>query len=176
MLLRAAYAAFRKDPLDLLNFDDYSLLGHLDGVSHAKPLTAGLRSRILFKPSIRIRKGDAADQSALMDFVNAANIDTVISHEESISKVVADDQQRHCMLDLPKIEIYSEIHADIKETVGGIEKVDPVRNHSRIAKGVEDDSDLKWRGYVFGPSDELPAVRKASLEYLNGLGLRFALT
>ena len=176
MLLRAVYSAYRKDPLQLLNFDDYSLLSHLNGISEARSLIDKVRSRVLFKSAIMLRTRDALNESALMGFVLGETIDSIVGHEEKIDKMVADDNERHCILDLPKTEIYSEIDFDIKETVDGRERVSPVRNHSRIVKGVEDDPMLKWRGYVFGPQRELSKVKKVALDYLESQGVRFGVS
>jgi HD superfamily phosphohydrolase len=173
MILRAVYSIFKKDPIQLLNFDDHTLMGHLNRDAEARPLIDRLRSRNLFKPSLAIRTTDALDKSALMKFVSEASVSSAVEHEESINKKMSKDGRKHCILDLPKIEIYSEISADIRETLGDRERVLPVRDHSRIAKGVEDDSEVKWRGYVFGPREELAGVRKAALEHLEAEGLRF---
>lgn len=176
MLLRAVYSGFRKDPLQLLSYDDYSLMSYLSQIPEARSLIDKLRSRTLFKSSLMLRTRDALNESALMDFILGATIDSTVRHEEAIDKKVVDDKERHCILDLPKTERYSEIDFDIRETVDGIERVSPVRNHSRIAKGVEDDPMLKWRGYIFGSPQELSKVKKAALEHLEGQGLRFTAT
>jgi uncharacterized protein len=174
MILRAVYSTFKKDPLQLLNFDDHTLIGYLNKIAEVRPLIERLRSRNLFKPSLALRTTDALDKSALMKFVSEASISSAVDHEESIDRKMSKDGKKHCILDLPKIEIYSEISADIRETIGDKERVLPVRDHSRIAKGVEDDSEVKWRGYIFASREDLVDVRKAALEHLEGEGLRFA--
>ena len=175
LLLRAVYPRFRDDPVQLLRYDDHSLIDYLIQNPDARPLIDRLRSRHLFKVALAVRTTNALDKSSLMKFVRESTIGSTIDHELEVDKKLANGKGRHCIIDLPRIQIYSEIFADIKDTFAGKERVLPVRDHSKIAKGVEDDSELKWRGYVFGPPEELSEVRNMALKHLEHEGLRFAI-
>jgi len=175
MLLRAIHSKFKTNPLNLLRYDDHSLISYIRTDPEAGQFVEKLESRALFKTSVRLTTKDALNQPALMDFVNKANIGSVVADEGSINKKVRNDNRKHCIIDMPPIEIYSEIDFNIREILPKGEKVNPIRSYSSIAKGVEDDAELKWRGYVFGPQAEVKKVRETALDYLQSKGLSFNL-
>jgi hypothetical protein len=168
MLLRATYREFSTCPLELLGHDDISLFQYLSQRKRTAKLMAMLRSRNLFKPALTLKIENAGNAKALEDFVSEASILSTVGHETKIDRQIAIRGQ-YAILDLPGIGKYSEIDADVKEN--GV--VRPLREWSQIAKGVEDDSRLKWRGYVFGPPGRISEVRSKSKRYLKQLGLVF---
>jgi HD superfamily phosphohydrolase len=167
MLLRAAYTEFSSRPLELLAGDDISLFQYLSQRKGTAKLIDMLRSRDLFEPALTLKTENAVNSKALEDFVSEGSIVSAVRHETKIDRRIG--HKKYAMLDLPRIEAYSEIDADVREK--GIVK--PLRDWSRIAKGVEDDSSVKWRGYVFGLPGKVSKVRIESRKYLKRLGLEF---
>ena len=82
---------------------------------------------------------------ALLDYVKEKTLPSTVRDERSIDRILDRSGKNHVILDLPGIEIYSEIETYVAKGAN----VKPVRDWSRIAKGVEEDSTLRWRGYVF---------------------------
>ncbi len=50
------------------------------------------------------------------------------------------------------------------------EKVNQLRSYSSLAKGVENEAENMWRGYIFAPQDEVDTVKKICLGYLADQG------
>ena len=168
MLLRAAHMKFSRQPLELLRHDDVSLFQYLAQQKRSAKLMAMLRSRNLYKPAMTLKIENAENRKALEDFVNGANTDSTIKHETNIDRQIA-PQGQYAILDLPRVGTYSEINANVREK----QVVRPLREWSRIAKGVEDDSSLKWRGYVFGLPARVSEVESKTKRYLKQIGLVF---
>jgi HD superfamily phosphohydrolase len=166
MLLRAAHMKFSRQPLELLRHDDVSLFQYLSQQKRCAKLMAMLRSRNLYKPAITLKIENAENRKSLEDFVNGADIDSTIKHETNIDRQIA-RQGQYAILDLPRVGVFSEIHANVREK----QVVRPLREWSSIAKGVEDDSSLRWRGYVFAVPGKIRDVRSKSKEYLKQMDL-----
>ena len=171
MLLRAIRMTFHRAPLKLLEYDDSSLVNLLcREKSNTRRIAKMLISRNIYKPALKIKISHAKNEPALMDFLGELTLDLTIDHENHISREVRNDGRNYCMLDMPRVERYSEIDANIVENG----TVSAVKQHSKIAEGVGNDPNLKWRGYVFSVRDKVDQVREKALKYLDQIGLTFS--
>jgi len=157
LLSRTAMKYLKKSgisPLYLMNLDDNLLMTKLKDHKDCFDCVKRIENRQLPKISVNLKPKNITDFLTFESFMEDMSLETLIDIESEIGNDI--------IINIPKYREYEEIHTHIKEK--GSTK--PITHYSKIIKGISDNADFGWSGYIFSPNNESrESIAKIASDY-----------
>jgi len=151
----------KTNPLFLCKLDDESLSHILLSEASSNPDIINIQNRVLPKISQQLRPENITKYPNFTSFIAEQSFESICDIESKIHK--------DCILDIPKYEEYEEIHIWIKDK----DNIDSITNFSNVVKGLSQNKDYLWIGYIFtkgaNRGDVIPLARKYFADHDVGL-------
>ncbi len=145
----------RASSFKLCNFDDITLRNELCSSPDCVTTVKDIEYRKIPKTALQLRSRNITDIINFDGFTENLTLGTFIEIEEEIG--------RGTLLDIPKYEKYDEIGIFIQSE----DEVKPISEYSNIAKGIEENPNFGWLGYVFAKNENRDEVADLAKKYFD---------
>lgn len=164
MVSRTVFSYYQEkevNSINLLMHDDGSLLNELNIEPEFSSVVNNIKYQKLPKTCISLKPTNIKNYIDFESFQETLDLVKVLEIESSFAP--------HIIFDIPKYEEYEEIHTYIKDD----ELVQPVSHCSNIIKGISENKQFLWLGYVFSNFEDKDEIRRMVSEYFaeNRVGL-----